>query len=206
MADCRRHVLVGASTIVWGVKRLFRFTLAAGFWTAVALVFALPGLSERPDWSVLLASLAHWWSWGALAPAITAIDDRLPVSTQHRLAAHLGLGVTCVVVYAYLSAYVAAVLGAAAWPRIGDTTILAAAWHEMFWSLLVYGLIVGRGKPTATNNVTSPLSCRWSAWSGVYGCQAQQSADPTGSPLPVQRAQHHLRPGGARAAARQKHD
>ena len=143
MADCRHHVLVGASFIVWVVKRLFRFTLAAGFWTAVALVFALPGLSERPDWSVLLASLAHWWSWGALAPAITAIDDRLPVSTQHRLAAHLGVGVTCVVVYAYLSAYVAAVLGAAAWPGIGNTTILAAAWHEMFWSLLVYGLIVG---------------------------------------------------------------
>src|SRR3954453_22904180 len=107
----------GSWTIVWVVKRLFRFTLAAGFWTAVALVFALPGLSDRPDWGVLLASLAHWWSWGALAPAITAIDDRLPVSTQHRLATHLGIGVACVVVYAYLAAYVAALLGAGAWPN-----------------------------------------------------------------------------------------
>jgi two-component system, LytTR family, sensor kinase len=125
------------------VKTLLRLTLAAGFWTAVALVFALPGLSDRPDLGVLLASLAHWWSWGALAPAITAIDDRLPASTQHRLAAHLVIGLICVVVYAYLSAYVAALLGTAHWPNVGDMTLLAAAWHEMFWSLLVYGLIVG---------------------------------------------------------------
>jgi signal transduction histidine kinase len=107
----------------------------------VALVFALPSLSDRLDWHVLLASLAHWWSWGALAPAITAIDDRLPGSSQQRLAAHLGIGLVFTVVYAYMSAFVAAALGVAPWGAI--TAILAAAWHEMFWSLLVYGLIVG---------------------------------------------------------------
>jgi two-component system LytT family sensor kinase len=126
-----------------GVNKLFRFSLAACFWTAVALVFALPSLSDRLDWHVLLASLAHWWSWGALAPAIIAIDDRLPGSSQQRLAAHLGIGLFFTVVYAYMSAFIAAALGVAPWGAIVSTATLVAAWHEMFWSLLVYGLIVG---------------------------------------------------------------
>jgi two-component system LytT family sensor kinase len=126
-----------------GVNKVLRFSLAACFWTAVALVFALPSLSDRLNWNVLLASLAHWWSWGALAPAITVIDDRVPVSSQQRLAAHLGIGLVFTVVYAYMSAFVAAALGVARWGDIVSAATLVAAWHEMFWSLLVYGLIVG---------------------------------------------------------------
>jgi len=126
-----------------GVNKVFRFSLAACFWTAAALVFALPSLSDRLDWHVLLASLAHWWSWGALAPAITAIDDRLPGSSQQRLVAHLGIGLVFTVVYAYMSAFVAAAIDVAPWRAIVSTATLVAAWHEMFWSLLVYGLIVG---------------------------------------------------------------
>ena len=92
-----------------GVNKVLRLALiAAAFWTAVALVFALPSLSDRFDWHVLLASFAHWWAWGVLAPAITAIDDRLPVKSQQRLAAHLGIGLILTVVYGYVSAVVTA--------------------------------------------------------------------------------------------------
>ena len=113
----------------------------------MALVFALPKLSGQPGWGgIIVASLAQWWPWGVLATLITAIDDRLPISSQHRVrrfTAHLGLGLIFTVLYAYLAAYVAAAMGVAAWPQIGGTTLLMAAWREMFWSLLVYGLIVG---------------------------------------------------------------
>jgi len=126
-----------------GVNKVLRLALiAAAFWTAVALVFALPSLSDRFDWHVLLASFAHWWAWGVLAPAITAIDDRLPVKSQQRLAAHLGIGLILTVVYGYVSAVVAATLGVAPWLDIVSAATLKTAWHEMFWSLLVYGLIV----------------------------------------------------------------
>ena len=124
------------------MNKVLRFSLAAGFWTTVALVFALPGLSDRLDWYVLLASFAHWWSWGLLAPAITAIDDRLPVKSHQRLAAHLGIGLVFTVVYGYVSAFVAAALGIAPWQDIVSAATFGAAWHEMFWSLLVYGLVV----------------------------------------------------------------
>ena len=109
----------------------------------MALVFALPSLSDRLDVRVLLTSLAHWWPWGALAPLIIAINDRLPVSGQQKLAAHLAIGLVIAVVYAYLSALVAAVLGVAPWQDIASSVAFKAAWHEMFWSLVVYGLIVG---------------------------------------------------------------
>ena len=125
------------------MKKVLSFSLAAAFWTAVALVFALPGLSDRLDSRVLLASLAHWWPWGALAPVIIAIDDRLPLTGQQKLVAHLPIGLACAVVYAYVSAVIAAVLGVAAWQDIVGITTLKAAWHEMFWSLLVYSLILG---------------------------------------------------------------
>jgi two-component system, LytTR family, sensor kinase len=125
------------------VKKVLRFSLVAGFWTAVALVFALPNLSDKPDSRVLLASLVHWWSWGALAPVIIAIDDRLPFASQQKLAAHLAIGLVCAVAYGYLAALVAAVLGVAPWQDIVSASSLKVAWHEMFWSLLIYGLIAG---------------------------------------------------------------
>lgn len=125
-----------------------RKLLGIAFWSVVALVFALPKLSEQRDWGhVLLASLAQWWPWALLGPVITAIDERLPLTnlegSTRKWAIHLGVGLIFTVVYAYLSAYLAALLGIAAWPQLSSTALLVTAWHEMFWSLLVYGLIVG---------------------------------------------------------------
>jgi len=125
------------------MARLGRVALATGFWTAVALVFVVPKLGESTDWrATLLSALAQWWAWGLLAPVIIAVDRRLSLSSPRlalRVSAHFIIGPLFAVIYVYL----AAVIRAVAWTAILDTKLLAAAWHEMFWSLLVYGLIVG---------------------------------------------------------------
>jgi sensor histidine kinase YesM len=75
-----------------------------------------------------------------------AIDSRLPLSSHHlarRILAHLVLGPIFTVVWAYLAACLAAVLQAGAWVRVVSAQPLAHALHDMFWSMLVYGLIVG---------------------------------------------------------------
>jgi len=126
------------------MKNAVRFALVAGFWTAVALIFALPSLSEGHEWKgVLLRSLSQWWPWVVLSPAATALDDRLALPGPQRLAAHSGIGLVFTIIYAYFSAYIAAALGLTAWPRITSPALLEAAWKEMFWTLLVYSLVVG---------------------------------------------------------------
>jgi len=121
--------------------------LAGCFWTAVALVFVLPELAQRSDWwAALLSALAQWWSWGLLAPVIIAIDRRLPFSSQQvarRVLVHLALAPILAFVYAYVSACVAAVLGAGSWAQVADPKLLTHAEREIFWSIVVYGLIVG---------------------------------------------------------------
>jgi two-component system, LytTR family, sensor kinase len=112
-----------------------RVVLAAGFWTAVALVFWL-----CQDWRVpLLSSLAQWWSWGLLTPLIIGIARRL----NHRMLVHLALAPVFALIYPYFEACVAAVIQASTWSQILDPKLLTSALREMFWSMLVYGLIVG---------------------------------------------------------------
>ena len=121
--------------------------LAGCSWTAVALVFVLPELVQRSDWwAALLSALAQWWSWGLLAPGIIAIDQRLPFSSQQvarRILVHLALAPIFAFLYAYFAATVAAVIGAGTWAQVVDAKLLTHAVREMFWSMVVYGLIVG---------------------------------------------------------------
>jgi len=134
---------VRSSVVSW----LRWVALGGCFWSAVALVFVIPQLAHSGDWRrALLSSLAQWWSWGLLAPAITAIDAHLPFSSRQparRILAHLVIGPLFTLVYAYFSACVAAVIRAGTLLQVTDSKLLAAALHEMFWSMLVYGLIVG---------------------------------------------------------------
>jgi two-component system, LytTR family, sensor kinase len=118
--------------------------LAACFWTAVALVFVVPQLGHGGNWhALLLASLAQWWSWGLLAPIITAIDRRLTGGNRGRIVVHLVVAPVVALVYAYVAACVAAAIGAGKWSQVLSAGILSGAWRELFWSLLIYGLIVG---------------------------------------------------------------
>jgi two-component system, LytTR family, sensor kinase len=121
--------------------------LAACFWTAVALVFVLPELIQRNDWwAALLSALAQWWAWGLLTPVITAIDRRLPFSSQQvarRVLAHLALAPFFAFVFPYVAACIAAVIGAGKWSQLVGPKLLTSDLREMFWSMVVYGLIVG---------------------------------------------------------------
>jgi two-component system, LytTR family, sensor kinase len=129
------------------ISRPKRIALAIGFWTGIALIFVLPQLSPSSNWRMaLLSALAQWWSWGLLAPLITAVDTRLPFTSKQlgrRILAHIVLGPIFAVVYVYLAACLAAALWAGQWSEVFDAKLLAMAWREMFWSVLVYGAVVG---------------------------------------------------------------
>ena len=135
---------------IWGPTRGSwprSIALGACFWTAVGLVAVLPEMTVSHDFGkATLLSLVQWWSWGLLAPAIVAVDGRLPFSGRQpvrRVLVHLALAPAFGIVYGYLSACVAAVLGVLKWPQVAERLVFTAALREMFWSMVVYGLIVG---------------------------------------------------------------
>ncbi|MFL6604908.1 MAG: sensor histidine kinase [Steroidobacteraceae bacterium] len=81
-----------------------------------------------------------------MAPLIVGLDKRLLSAIPQmagRVLIHFVLGVLFTVAYSYLSACVAAVLGVGQWSQLVRADFAAEIAHEMFWSLLVYGLIVG---------------------------------------------------------------
>ena len=117
-------------------------------WTAVAAVFALPGLSTGGDWRrPLWSACAQWWSWGLVAPLIVAADRRLPCSEKdigRRLLAHVPLSLAMTALYIYVAAAVRAAMGLGTWAAVSDLRLLTSALQGMFlWSWLVYWLIVG---------------------------------------------------------------
>src|SRR5271168_4532708 len=125
-----------------------RIALAAVIWTAIGLVFALPGVTAGGDWHrPLLVSLAQWWSWGLLAFLIVPVDQWLPFSNKQmvrRVAAHLVLSPVFTAGYIYLFAAVLALMRLAPWSQLANRQLLLNALRGMFlWSVLVYCLIVG---------------------------------------------------------------
>ena len=122
-------------------------SLSAVFWTAIGLIFALPQLGHHADLrQVLLSALAHWWAWGLLVPGILALDTLLPISARQvgrRVLAHLLLGPAITVVYTYILTMMEAAFRLQPWSRLVGPAVLNEALREMFWSMLVYCLIVG---------------------------------------------------------------
>jgi two-component system, LytTR family, sensor kinase len=116
-------------------------------WTLVGCVFALPGLNGERWRPQLLASLAQWWSWGLLAPAIMAIGRRWPLSgpqLPRRMLIHLPLSVGLTAIYVYLFAGMRTALGLGQWAALLNGDVLWSALRGMFlWSWLVYWLILG---------------------------------------------------------------
>ena len=132
----------------WFRTRTGRTVLAAAAWTAIGLVFALPGVSAGPDWRrAVLGSLAQWWSWGLVAPLIVAADRLLPSSDKQlarRILLHFLLSLPITAAYIYVFAAVLALLGIESWRTAYDPQTLLMALRGMFlWSWLVYWLIVG---------------------------------------------------------------
>jgi signal transduction histidine kinase len=135
-------------TDVWFRTRTGRIALAAVAWTAIGLVFALPGMSAGPDWRrALLGSLAQWWSWGLVAPLIVAADRLLPSSDRQivrRTLLHLLLSLPVTAAYIYVFAAMLALVGIESWATAYSAQTLIVALRGMFlWSWLVYWLILG---------------------------------------------------------------
>jgi two-component system LytT family sensor kinase len=125
-----------------------RTSLATAIWTAIGCVFALPSFIAGGHWTQpLLASLAQWWTWGLLAPAIVIVDLRLPFTGRQIvrwIGVHLLLAPFFTTAYLYLFSALLSVLGMAPWSRLYSTQLLQNAVRGMFlWSVLVYCLIVG---------------------------------------------------------------
>jgi len=130
------------------MKRTLKWSIVSVvFWTAIAVIFALPQLGQSSNLPrVLTSALAQWWSWGILVPGILAVDHVLPFPEQRilpRLITHLCLGPFVTILYCYVEAVLKALFGVGAWSRLSGTRVITEALREMFWSMLVYCLIVG---------------------------------------------------------------
>ena len=129
-----------------------RIALWVAAWTLAGIVFALPQLGQGEPWlPQLTASLADWWAWGLLFPAILLLDRRLPAP------AHLAAGAAAALIHVGLRAVLATLLGGASLPG------LAVLWRQalqgsFLWGLVVYFLVVGL----------------WSAWRAT---QRQREAE-----------------------------
>ncbi len=121
--------------------------ISAVFWTLVAAVFSLPQLERSHDLHrIFLSALAQWWSWGILVPIIVAVDRALPFAVQRivpRFITLLALGPFVSILYGYAETVVRAALGVGEWSRLAGAGVVQEAYMEMFWSMLVYCLIVG---------------------------------------------------------------
>ena len=117
-------------------------------WTAVGVVFAVPRFASNATWwFVLRGSLAEWWAWGLLVPAIVAVDRRLPIAVNNlgtRLTVHILIGLPVAFVQSYVGALLQAIMGVMAWPdAIGPDPLHETLKGGFLWSVLVYLLIVG---------------------------------------------------------------
>jgi two-component system, LytTR family, sensor kinase len=122
--------------------------VAVGAWTAIGVVFALPGMAAGPNWRrALLGSLAQWWAWGLVATFIVAIDRQLPFSDRQltrRILLHSLLSFPVTAAYMYVFAAILAIMGFEQWAAVYKSQTLLIALRGMFlWSWLVYWLIVG---------------------------------------------------------------
>jgi two-component system LytT family sensor kinase len=140
--------VTSSRAVAWFRTRTGRIALAVVAWTAIGLVFALPGMAAGPDWRrALLGSLAQWWSWGLIAPLIVGVDRFLPSSDKQlarRVFLHFLLSLPITAVYIYVFAAALALVGIESWRAAYHPETLLAALRGMFlWSWLVYWLIVG---------------------------------------------------------------
>jgi hypothetical protein len=125
--------------------RSLRWIAAILLWSTLGLLFALPSLSSGNWRSMLVASLAQWWSWGLVTPLIYWIDRRLPFKEDQlgrRILAHLPVSVVLTIVYYYVLLGMAAALGLSAWSRLAGFVPMGAL-QGLLWNWLVYWVIFG---------------------------------------------------------------
>jgi len=127
-------------------KRWAAWIAAILLWSALGVVFALPGLSSGNWRRTLLASLAQWWSWGLVTPLIFWIDAQLPFKESQllrRVIAHSPVSVIVTILYSYVVMSMGALFGLQAWRVTAITHFSAMLLQGLLWSWLVYWVIFG---------------------------------------------------------------
>ena len=115
-------------------------------WTALGVLFALPGLSSGNWRRALWVSLFQWWSWGLVTPLIFWIDAQLPFKENQllrRVLAHLPVSVIVTILHSYVVMSMGALFGLQAWSVMVSMRFLATILPVLLWSWLVYWVIFG---------------------------------------------------------------
>jgi two-component system LytT family sensor kinase len=126
-------------------QRWARWLAAILLWSALAVLFSLPGLASDNWRRTLLGALAQWWSWGLVTPLIFWIDARLPFKENQlvrRVLAHLPASVALTIVYGYVVMSMGVLFGMQAWTAITGRRFLTIL-GSLLWSWLVYWVIFG---------------------------------------------------------------
>ena len=131
-------------------SRLNRWLLAFGFWTLVGVFYSskksIRGVPS--DWvSSFKNAMPQWYIWGLLAPAIIAVDRRLPVPRDalfQRALWHLPIGALFTCAFLYVESWTEALLGLRPDGLTLSPRILLEGWGGGFhWNLLIYWVILG---------------------------------------------------------------
>ena len=118
-----------------------RIALVALMWTAIGAVFALPYLLRG---SPSLGIMINWWLWGAFAPLMSKIDDRLLTACNRPatlVATHVGLGLLLPALYVSVSATLQYRMGVNDWNPWSERTGSLFDWYV--WAFIVYCMILG---------------------------------------------------------------
>src|SRR5215471_18977002 len=116
-------------------------------WSAVGLLFAIPGMRTGDRWSPpLLLSFAQWWSWGLIALLIVQFDRRLPftdLQIGRRLLAHIPGSLILTSLCLYVQAGLKALLGLGPIQAVLDSgELMESIDSGMFlWVWIIYWMI-----------------------------------------------------------------
>lgn len=123
----------------WGTRLAFAILA----WTAIGAVLALPYILLGRGYDVLMSTMFRWWLWGALAPLMSIVDERLSTACKHPmqlLAAHTGFGLSLTALYVAVATTVEHRLGLNLW---NPWTDLLGLLDLFLKTCLVYCLILG---------------------------------------------------------------
>jgi signal transduction histidine kinase len=118
-------------------------------WSAIGLVFSIPGIRTDDRWGrPLLLSFVQWWSWGLIALLIVQFDRRLPftdLQIGRRLLAHIPGSLVLTSLCLYVQAGLKALLGLGAIQAVLDPGVLLQSVNSgMFlWVWIIYWMILG---------------------------------------------------------------
>ena len=125
--------------------------ILSGFlgWSAIGLVFAIPGIRGGDRWAPpLLLSFVQWWSWGLIALLIVEFDRRLQfpdAQIGRRLLAHIPGSLALTSLCLYVEAALKAALGLGPIQAVVDPVVLFEPVNSgMFlWVWIIYWMILG---------------------------------------------------------------